>query len=268
VKVIISHDVDHISAGEHWADLTIPKFMVRTLVEKLRGGIATREISRRLHETFVTGKWQNIDELMQFDREHGVQSTFFVGVNQGLGLSYPRWQAEYWMKKILQSGFEVGVHGICFDKQVGIEREYLTFSKLSGLQNFGIRMHYLRKSSHTLELLAQTGYLYDTTCYEFAAPFKVGDMIEFPLQIRESRMLYPHSTFCTVPLNEAMDLTKRSIDLGLKARLPYLTILFHDRYFSHAFVVWREWYIWLIEYLQVGGISFIDYRQAVKENFA
>lgn len=265
MKAIISHDVDHIDTWEHRADLIIPKFLVRSAVELLRGGISTSEFRNRLSETFITRKWQNIEDLIRYDRQCGVPATFFVAVNRGLGLSYSQHQASYWIKKILQAGFDVGVHGICFHDLAGIEKEYRMFSEISGLQNFGIRMHYLRMEKYTLEMLSHAGYMYDATVYDLTAPFRVGNLIEFPLQIREAKVLYPYSTFRTVPLQEAIGLTKQSIDLAIREGLPYLTVLFHDRYFSASFQTWLDWYKWLIQYLKSCGIPLISYKQAAIE---
>ena len=39
MKVIISHDIDHITAREHLTDTIIPKFIIRNKIELLTGKI-------------------------------------------------------------------------------------------------------------------------------------------------------------------------------------------------------------------------------------
>lgn len=87
MKIIISHDVDHITVWEHRKDLIIPKFIMRSFIEFTLGYISTSEIRNRFKE-FVKNKWQNIKELIEFDRENKIPSTFFIGVANGMGLNY------------------------------------------------------------------------------------------------------------------------------------------------------------------------------------
>ena len=59
--------------------------------------------------------------------------------------------------------------------------------------------------------------------------------------------------------------TIRVIDEVYNTRLKYLTILFHDRYFSDSFKTWKEWYIWLVRYLNDNHFTFINYKDAIIE---
>jgi hypothetical protein len=65
-------------------------------------------------------------------------------------------------------------------------------------------------------------------------------------------------------LEQAKDSTKEIIEKAFN-NLKYFTLLFHDRYFSESFRTWREWYIWLIEYLKENKIEFIPFRKAIEE---
>ena len=80
MKIIVSHDVDHIRAWEHKWDLIIPKFIVRNLIEYCSKYISGSEMKYRFRN-LVTNKWQNLNELMEFDRRHDIPSTFFVAVD-------------------------------------------------------------------------------------------------------------------------------------------------------------------------------------------
>lgn len=86
MKAIISHDVDHITVWEH-KDLIVPKFLIKSTIELLSGTIPFRDYLSR-YEDLIKNKWQNIEELIKFNTKNGIPSTFFLGVNNGVGLVY------------------------------------------------------------------------------------------------------------------------------------------------------------------------------------
>ncbi len=264
MKVIVSHDIDHLTAWEHRTDLVIPKFIVRSLIEFSTGMISFSECSKRIKE-LIENKWHNIEELMAFDKEKKVSSTFFIGMNNGLGLSYSIKDAGHWLKKIMNEGFDIGVHGICYNEIEGMKKEFEMFNDISGLTEFGIRMHYLRKDSKTSEHLDNIGYVFDTSITDIKSPFKVGGMWEFPLHIMDSNVIYQEKKWQNKNLKEIKDHTLYEFERIYKKNIDYMTILFHDRYFSNGFVVWREWYVWLIEWIKQNSFEFISYRNAINE---
>ena len=69
----------------------------------------------------------------------------------------------------------------------------------------------------------------------------------------------------SVNLNKSKELTLKIIDQAHQADLKYLGIDFHDRYFSHSFQTWLNWYMWLVEYLKQNKIEFVNYNQAIAE---
>lgn len=111
VKLIISHDVDHLSVKEHSEDLVLPKFFGLCGIELLKGNISFGTFGERLSALSREDAWNNLEELIEFDREHGVKSTFFVAVENGLGISYDLPQAEGAINLIKNSGFDLGAHG-------------------------------------------------------------------------------------------------------------------------------------------------------------
>jgi len=129
MKVIVSHDVDHITVSEHNRDLILPKFIVRSFIEKFLGHISFSEFGCRFKD-ILKNKWQNLDEIAKFDVENELHSTFFFGVNSGVGLSYSLKDAECWIKRILAKGCDVGVHGISFESCDNIKKEYEAFKSL------------------------------------------------------------------------------------------------------------------------------------------
>jgi len=264
MKAIISHDVDHLTVWEHNKDLIIPKFIGRAVIERAIGRISTRQAVLRLR-SLLDNKWHNLESLMQFDKEHCVPSTFFIAVNNGLGLAYSLKNAGQWIREIEQQGFDVGVHGINYDTLEGIKREKQTFGQISRATSFGIRMHYLRTSVDTLGFLDEAGYLFDSSIYQLKNPFQVGNLWEFPLHLMDSYLVHKNSRWQNQTLAQVKEATKEIIERCREQRIEYFTILFHSRSFNEAFRTRQDWYTWLIGHLRKNNIEIISYKQAIKE---
>lgn len=262
MKIIISHDVDHITVWEHVDDLVLPKHVVRSMVEFLLGKVTFKDFMSRGKE-LLFNKWQNLEELMSFDRENNIPSTFFMAVANGKGLSYSIKDAEYWINKIANNGFNVGLHGIAYDNSENIRTEYEVFKKISGVQKFGIRMHYLRMADNTLALLGKIGYLFDSTIFKPENCFKENGLWEFPLHIMDCTIFCGSRPYQVLNLEQAKEKTKRIIDTLASRGIKYFTVLFHDRYFCDAYSSWRDWYVWLIRHFKKNGVEFVGYLQAV-----
>lgn len=264
MKIIVSHDVDHLHINEHFTDLIIPKFIVRAKIELLMGKISIGEFFRRMGELF-SNKWNRLEEIIEFNNHHHIPATFFVGVNNGLGLNYSLEKAAIAIKLIQSSGFEVGVHGISFDNQADVQKEFDTFAKIIGNKAFGIRMHYLRNNPNTLNYLSVAGYLFDATLPELKSSYEIVNFTEFPVHIMDGWMMNKQKAWQVNNLQQALDDSKRLIDEGLRNEIDYFSILFHDRYFSNGFKTWKEWYIQLMEYLIQNSFEFVDYKMALAE---
>ena len=123
MKAIISHDIDHITVWEHlFKDTILPKYIVRSNIELVSGKISLAEYFNRYGD-FFKNKWQNIHELIEFNKQNNVPSSFFIGVQNGLGLSYSNIDAQYWITEIIKSNCEIGVHGIEFETLEQISKE-------------------------------------------------------------------------------------------------------------------------------------------------
>lgn len=264
VKAIISHDVDHITVWEHKRDMIVPKFIVRSVLELSKGYISVAETLYRF-ESLMKNKWHNIDALMAFDRESRVPSTFFVSVDQGRKLCYSLDQAQWCINSIKQHSFDLGVHGIAFDDCDKMKSEHQSFKKMSEYHRFGIRTHYAMLAPKSLEYMNKCGYLFDSSLLEFRDPFKIGNLWEFPLHIMDGYFVNAHSGRQKRTLEAVIKLSQNTIDEALVRKIRYLTILFHDRYFSSAFLTWKSWYTWLVAYLKKREIEFISYNGAIAE---
>ena len=210
-------------------------------------------------------KWQNLAELMEFDAINGIPSTFFIGMENGLGLNYSQKSARHWSNLILSKGFDIGVHGIAYNNAEKMFNEYQDFRKNTGLDNFGIRMHYLRKDNNTHELISKTGYLFDSGIYSIESPFKMNNLWEFPVHIMDTFEFQSGKPWQNRNLEQAKKSTLIKIETVMERNLPYLNVLMHDFYFSDGFASWKQWYIWLVEYLRGQGFGFVDFKTAIKE---
>src|SRR4030042_1390411 len=122
MKIIVSHDVDHLTVREHCKDLIVPKYMTRSLLEWWNHSISFAEYCSRWKELYY-GKWQNIHELVQFDRRNQIPTTFFVALHNGLGLSYPAASAIPWIHWMRENKCDVGLHGMAYRTPEDICRE-------------------------------------------------------------------------------------------------------------------------------------------------
>jgi len=264
MKIIISHDVDHITVWEHKKDLIIPKFLIRNIVELMNGSIGGKELNLRF-VSFFNNKWHNIEELLDFDGKESLPSTFFISVGNALGLQYSLNDAEFWIRKILRKKIDVGLHGIAFDNFKDIKDEYNVFKKISKLNNFGIRMHYLRNNDNTLKYLDNAGYIFDSTLNKFQNPFKVGNIWEFPLHIMDSYLFCKNSRWQNQSLEQAKNNTKRKIEEAYEKKVKYFTVLLHSRNFNNSFKSYKDWYEWIIGYLKNNEFKFVNYKKAIQE---
>lgn len=264
IKVIVSHDVDHLFAKDHWfRDLIYPKMWVRNTLELFKREISIKEWWLRNTSCFRKNR-HNLEALMDFDEKHGIPSTFFFGMNQGLGMSYRPEEAKPMIQKVHERGFAVGVHGIEYQDYEGMKKEYDTFCDTVGFAPCGIRMHYVRFDDTTFEKLSKIGYTFDTSefdktnCGTRKQPYKVGDMWEFPLIIMDA---YLPQSF------EAAKLTTQNILKECEKKgLSNLTVLFHDNQFCDGYKDIRDWYEWLMCYFEKSDdYIFISYDEAINE---
>jgi len=264
MNVIISHDVDHITAWEHNKDLILPKHIIRNCIEFGLRYISHEELLKRFRD-ILRNRWNNLEAMMKFDKEQTVPSTFFFGVQNGLGLSYSLRDAAFWINKAIEEDFSVGVHGIAFERLEDISEEHYTFARTTKLTDFGIRMHYLRRTAETLRYLDKAGYGFDSSFPGIESPYKVGGLWEFPLQIMDGNIMSRNNRWQDRTLSQAKDGTKAILEDAVNHDFKYFTVLLHDRYFSDSFATWREWYVWLINYLKDNKFEFINYTDAIKE---
>lgn len=264
MKIIVSHDVDHLYATDHlFRDLILEKLWVRSFLHLLKGKISFRTFWYRLTVLF-RNRMHHIDEVIAFDRTHGVPSVFFFGMDNVLGMSYSRKTAAPWIRHVREQGFDTGVHGVDYLDAGKIRQEHDAFAALSGMSVFGLRNHYVRFDEHTFEKQARAGYLFDSTWFnkqklELRKPYKVGQMWEFPLHIMDGYICKPGKP------EEGIAATRAAILQAETERMPYCTILFHDYQYDDRYdPQMKRWYEETIRFCEE-RYEFISYRDAIKE---
>ncbi|TYZ29110.1 hypothetical protein FZ041_06080 [Selenomonas caprae] len=265
MKIIISHDVDHINVTEHiFKDLILEKMFLRSMLGKIMGRISWKTCFRRMSMLFYK-RMNRIEEVMMYDHQNKIPSTFFFGMSNGLGMSYSRQTAAEYIVKVVNNGFDVGVHGIEYMSQDKICDEHDAFKEVTGMTLFGVRNHYVRFDDETFYKMNRAGYLFDSTWFnkeniELKNPYKIGDMWEFPLHIMDVYVCEEGG------LEDGMEKTYKIIDEADAMGIKYLTILFHDYQFDDVFAPdLKCWYMKTIEYCKRNKYEFISYRDAIKE---
>lgn len=265
MKIIVSHDVDHLYPSDHFLkDLILPKMWVRSFLHLCGGKISWSTFCYRLSLPFRK-RMNRIAEVMAFDRANGVPSVFFFGMDNALGMSYSRKTAEPMIRYVLDAGFDVGVHGVDYQDAAKIRDEHDAFARLSGLTSFGLRNHYVRFDGLTFEKMNRAGYLFDSTWFnkertELRKPYKVGKMWEFPLHIMDTYVCHPGQ------VEQGIQDTVEIIRRAEKAGMPYCTILFHDYQFDDGQdPEMKRWYMETIRFCIENHYEFISYRDAIRE---
>ncbi len=265
MKIIVSHDVDHLYVSDHYLkDLIIEKFIIRGFLHFLQRRIDFHTLMNRLGIVF-TNRMNNIESLMAFDSEMGVPATYFFGMANGLGMSYSIERAIPFIKKVKKNGFDAGVHGIAYASAEGIAIEHDRFKEIVKEDGFGIRNHYVRFDDKTFSRMDAAGYLFDSTQFnkeetELVNPYKVGDMWEFPLHVMDAYICSSGNH------EEDLKATYQIVEEAETVGIKYFTILFHDVEFNRdVYPKEYDWYVNLIGCLKNHGYEFISYRDAIRE---
>lgn len=264
MKIIISHDVDHLHPSEHiFRDLIFPKLWIRSTWHLIIGRISIKMWFFRLISIFDR-RLNRIPEIMAFDKAHKIPSTFFFGMNRKLGMSYSKKAASKWMKIVLNESFDIGIHGTNFQEEEIMKKEYSDFKKISGINDFGIRMHYVQYNDDTFNKLSKCGYIFDTSEFnkqkiELKPAYKIGNMWEFPLHIMDGYIMFDN-------LKEAKEKTIEILNQAEHYNIKYLTFLFHDyMYNEKTYPNDKMYYEWFVKYCIEKNYIFVSYKQAIEQ---
>lgn len=261
MRILLSHDIDHLYWKQHYfRDLTLPKHVYRHTRAWLSKQIDTELYKKRMK---LTGRLHRIPELLEFHKQHNTKACFFFGMDNALGLSYRPKEAKPWIKQVIEARQEVSVHGIAYANPQKIKQEYDKFKEISGLDTFGIRMHYLRMNGYTLEALDHQGYLFDSSIQGIAHPFKIGNLWEIPMSIMDSSLV-PNSQ-SNLNLKRWQTATLDKLNQAEDLQIPCFVINHHDTYFDKdTFPTIYDWFHWLIEEIKRRELEVVRFGEVVE----
>jgi hypothetical protein len=297
VLACLTHDVDFLGIKRHRFDRTLCGFLYRATVGSMLDVLARRRRVGHMLKNWVAVLALPLvhaglleDPWLPFDRyaaaERDLRSTFFLvpfggrtGRRLGAGEGDPRRAVPYGVaearsevERLIELGFEVGVHGIdawSDADQARAERDAVTRAGASG--PLGIRMHWLYFDEAAPAKLDQAGFDYDATMgYNDAIGFRAGTaqvfrpasaehLLELPLLVQDTALLFPRRMHLRE--QEALERTIALIDTTRELG-GVMTISWHER----SLVPERQWdgvYRGLLDALQGRGATVLRARDVV-----
>lgn len=265
MKIILSHDVDNLTATEHKKDLIVIKMIIRAFIELFLFRINFYTFFSRI-KLILKNNFTNIKKLVELDKKYNTKATYFFATSNDNTLAYKAEATANHVKHILNSNLNVGIHGIAYNDIKKMQEEYNKFVEIHNTKNIGIRMHYLRNDTNTFSYMRKIGYAFDTTEFspELKQPYITKDgLIEIPFHIMDS-YLFQEKGIQKYDSKYAIEYTKKIIDTNINKDI-ILNINFHQEYFSNGWKDWKDWYTWIVEYCYNKNIKFISYQEVVNE---
>lgn len=255
MKVILSHDVDHLQGAEHWRDHYWPGVWFRGIKSFLTGNIGSKTLALR---SWPFQRLEQIREVVEIDRAVGARSSFFFGMRKGLRLSYSYKSLVPYLDYLKSQDARCYVHGMSYLNEVEMCQEYEVFKHISGYPPRGIRNHYLRKGDETQKLIAAIGYEFDSTDYRLEKPYQVGQLWEIPISLMDVSMGVDSS------LEDKKKFSLETLERAQLAGIPYFVLNVHDNYISKGYPRMYDWYQWFVDYLSE-SLEFTDFEKALTE---
>jgi hypothetical protein len=293
----LTHDVDHPFLTKHKWDHTTLGFLYRatagSLVNFFRRRLSFGEMLQNwaaalklplVHLGLAQDFWSNFgDSYLKL--ENGLPSTFFLipfkdRPGKTASGSAPAMRAAPYgaedladtVKKLTNAGCEVGLHGIdaWIDPKNGRE-ELNEIRQLTGVNEIGVRMHWLYNDQKSPSCLEAAGATYDSTSgYNGAIGYRAGttqvfkpldtrEFLELPLHAMDTSMFYP-SHLGLSPKQAARVLQPIVENAALTGGT--LTVNWHDRSIAPE-RLWEPTYRNLIDDMKKRGAWFATASQAV-----
>ncbi len=255
MKIIISHDVDHLFLKEHLKDTFLLGNFYRSLKNLAQGNITFKAFLKRFSREL-----NRIRSLHEFNKANGVKETFFFGMRKGLNLSYNWQDTKPFIEYLIREEVLVGIHGMGYNSFDLLNEESNRLKTLLPLSYpLGIRTHYLRMDDNTLSIMEKIGFLYDSTQYILKNPFLHGKMWEIPINIMDAGFISSYR----ISLEELKKKTINKIQEAQSRSLPFFVINFHDIYYSDSYPLHKAWYEWLVSYFKNAGNQFVNFAEAI-----
>jgi hypothetical protein len=293
----LTHDVDHPAIRLSHCGHTVLGFLFRALVRSpvrlLQGRMSIRNMldnwRAALKLPFVLlgladDFWRRFDGYLK--HEQGMQSTFFVipfKCDPGLlghsqapkrrASAYCARDIETQLRELVSAGCEVGLHGLdAWHDPVKGRMELDEIRRATGVQELGVRMHWLFSNPGTPESLELAGAEYDSTVgYNETVGFRSGTtqvyrplgatrLLELPLHIMDTAL------FLSVYLNlKPSDADRRINDIlnQVEECGGVVSINWHDRSIAPE-RHWEQTYIRLLDNFRNRGAWIANARDVVR----
>ncbi len=264
MKIIVSHDVDHLYIKEHFKDTFLLGLFYKAVKNVIRGNISYKVFFKRF-----SYKLNRVKELHDFNKKAGVKETFFFGMRKGLNLSYQWEDTKPYIDYLLKEDVLIGMHGMGFHSFELLKEEKARLKTMLPKQYpLGIRNHYLRMNDNTLHYMDKNGFLFDSTYYNTEDSkyhfsdnvFLGGNIWEIPINIMDAGFV---SNYINNPEGLKIKTIEKIKEAEEKGQ-PFFVINFHDLYFSDAYADYKQWYEWLIMFLSGKKYDFINFNEAVQ----
>ncbi len=254
MKVILSHDVDHLFLYEHWTDSFIPGLCLRS-IRAFLSGVPLKIVLKRF-----SLRQNRIEELVQFEKSQGASSSFFFGMQKGRNLSYNWKSSAAYIEILIKAGFEVGLHA----QRAKTKSHYYTqMERMASLlpqdSIVGGRFHYLKVEDEGLNFLSEKGYQFDSSAYGGDIK-KTGKVWNIPMSIMDAGSL----SHIKNNLEEVKKTTLNLLESSEKKGNDFFVVNFHDIYYSEGYPWHKEWYHWLIVVLKERGLEFCSFKEAIE----
>jgi hypothetical protein len=261
--VALTHDVDITSVKERsWFSVGYAIyncFLNRDFIDGVRILMAKTKIFKK---SFAKDPWNCFEEWVRIENEMGVKSSFyFIPFKDVAGIDAAKIrEAKYdldegLIRRLVEGGWEVGVHGIDNWKDVEKgEEELKQIFKLTK-SKVGTRTHWLFFDEETWKRLDEAGYYYDTSfgynedvglragTLQVYQPRDVKNLVELPLNIQDGAL------FRRKYLNLSEDEAKKRCDEIFDYTKEYggvVTLLWHQVSLA-APHNWGDLYRYLVE---------------------
>jgi hypothetical protein len=283
--VCLTHDIDFIRIRDHKFDHTMWGFLYRATIGSLLDVIKSKRNMKELYQNWKAvlmlpliylglcrDFWFKFDRYTELEEKVAARSTFFlIPFKNRMGEKIAGKGAEYraakydvtdiqdTVKKMVDKGFEVGVHGIdAWHDTMAASEEKARIVDISGKTDIGIRMHWLCFDKDTHQILEEAGFSFDSTFgYNDAVGYRAGtsqifkpigvkNIFELPLHIQDTALFNPkHLSLTKI---EAWQLCQNLIE-KTSHNGGVLTILWHDRSLSPE-RLYEDFYIKLLSELK------------------
>jgi hypothetical protein len=266
--VALTHDVDITSVKERsWFSVGYAIyncFLNRDFIDGVRILVAKTKTFKKsfIKKLFTKDPWNCFEEWLRIEDEMGVKSSFyFIPFKNLAGIDAPKIrEAKYdldegLIRKLVEGGWEVGVHGI--DNWKDVKRGKEELSRILKLINpkIGTRIHWLFFDEETWKRLDEAGYYYDTSFgYNDDVGFRAGtlqvypprgvkNLVELPLHIQDGSLF--RRKYLNLPEDEAKKRCDEIFDY-VKKYGGVVTLLWHQVSLASPHD-WGDFYRYLVE---------------------